>query len=118
MTREDAVKGLWDVANWHYGKYEQTHEEDYLNDSQFLMAVADMLKAQEPRLLTCADFEANPMLDDDGRLPCWCEDLICDSGWTAVSVGGVLPDHIKANGCRYWTSRPTDAQREATPWNL
>lgn len=48
MTREDAVKGLLNVADWHYGKYEQTHEEDYLNDGDFLTAVANMLKAQEP----------------------------------------------------------------------
>ena len=48
MTREGAVKGLLEVADWHYDKYEQTHEEDYLNDGDFLTAVANMLKAQEP----------------------------------------------------------------------
>ena len=48
MTRENAVKGLLEVADWHYGKYEQTHEEDYLNDGDFLTAVANLLKAQEP----------------------------------------------------------------------
>lgn len=78
--------------------------------------VIALLKAQEPRLLTAEDFESNTMLDDDGRLPCWCEDMVGGDGWTAVSVGGVLPDHVKANGCRYWTSRPTDEQREAEPW--
>lgn len=48
MVREDAVKGLRNVADWHYGKYEQTHEEDYLNDGDFLTAVANMLEMQEP----------------------------------------------------------------------
>ena len=35
MTMEDVVKRLRNVADWHYGKYEQTHEEDYLNDGDF-----------------------------------------------------------------------------------
>lgn len=111
MTKHEAIEVLEEVK--------------ILDDSMFAYSQAyndaldmaiEALKAQEARLLTAEDFESNPMLDDDGRLPCWCEDIICSDGWTAVSVGGVLPDHVKANGCRYWTSRPTDAQREATPW--
>ena len=79
-------------------------------------ATVALLKAQEPRLLNAADFENNPMLDKNGRLPCWCEDRLGDSGWTAVAVGGTEERYIKSTGCRYWTSCPTDEQMEATPW--
>lgn len=61
MTKENAVKGLRDVADWHYGKYEQTHEEDYLNDGDFLTAVANMLEAQEP---------VEPTIGGDADGPC------------------------------------------------
>ena len=112
MDREKIIEGLKKVLNDIVDGYitEPDMACNTINDA------IDLLKVQEPRLLTCADFESNPMLDDDGRLPCWCEDLICGSGWTAVSVGGVLPDHIKANGCRYWTSRPSDEQQKAVKW--
>ena len=45
--REKSIKGLLEIADWHYGKYEQTNEEDYLNDGDFLTAVANMLKEQD-----------------------------------------------------------------------
>ena len=112
MNREEVIKGLKRVSDDIINGY-ITEPDMACNTINYAV---DLLEMQEPRLLTCADFDANPMLDDDGRLPCWCEDLICDSGWTAVSVGGVLPDHIKANGCRYWTSRPTKEQMEVEPW--
>ena len=48
MTTIDAIKGLKEISEWNFGKYEQTGEEDYRNDGEFLANVAELLKAQEP----------------------------------------------------------------------
>ena len=122
MTREDAVKGLRNVADWHYGKYEQTHEEDYLNDGDFLTAVADMLKAQEARVMTLEEipYAVFGWMEMFGQLiPCVLEDVYADDtvGFANLDDGH---DYICASDYnktwRCWTSLPTDEQREATPW--
>ena len=69
MTREAAVKGLLDVADWHYGKYEQTHEEDYLNDGDFLTAVANMLKAQKPVVMVGAELTDAELIEEIRKAP-------------------------------------------------
>ena len=75
---------------------------------------ADRLaKAQEPRIVTQADFEN---ADDAGFIPAWCEEK--DTGEVyceCISIGAL--EDAKFGHVRWWTSRPTDAQREATPWN-
>jgi hypothetical protein len=124
MTREGAVKGLLGVADWHYGKYEQTHEEDYLNDGDFLTAVANMLKEQEPRVM---DFD-----DVVGGDECWLEAINGACGYAdcyaCTGTGEVQvfrckydnPQYIMAKDYlktwRCWTSRPTDEQREKVKW--
>ena len=72
----------------------------------------EIKEAQEPRLMTPEDFENNPDVDKQRRLPCWVEyeDGYC--GWSFVCEHEVED----ANGHRFWTSRPTDEQMEATPW--
>ena len=72
-----------------------------------------LLKAQEPRLVTEADFEN---ADPYGYLPVWVEDkddneIICDC-ITKYAITEPDEDYHY----RYWTFHPTDAQREATPW--
>lgn len=120
---EKFISGLLEISDWNYGKYEQTHEEDYLNDGDFLTAVANMLKAQEPRVMAVSEIGALangdvvwveftdgrllPMMVEDGCLMRWhflwriCEDAFYGEDYKA----------------RAWTSRPTDEQREATQWN-
>lgn len=124
MTREDAIKGLRSVADWHYGKYEQTHEEDYLNDGDFLTAVANMLKEQEPRVMTLGEVKS---LERDAVV--WYEhsgvnkqrprivEQVYDSG-IIFTDGGHWRFNADAYGknFRLWTSRPTEAEREAIPW--
>ena len=46
MTHKQAIKGLRAIADWHFGKYEQTREEGYEIDAEFLRDVADMLEAE------------------------------------------------------------------------
>ena len=72
-----------------------------------------LLKAQEPRLVTEADFDG---ADECGYLPVWVEDkddseIICDC-ITKRAITAPDEDYHY----RYWTSRPTEEQREATPW--
>jgi hypothetical protein len=71
--------------------------------------VVAALKAQEPRLVTIDDFKG---ADEYGWLPAWCEQQTDG----AVYCECILADALKEKGIRYWTSRPTDEQREATPW--
>jgi len=66
-----------------------------------------------PRLLTTEDFKDNPDVDKAGRLPCWVEykdDDYC--GWSFATDWEVSDSY----GHRFWTTRPTKAQMEATPW--
>ena len=136
MTREDAVKGLRNVADWHYGKYEQTHEEDYLNDGDFLTAVANMLKAQVPKVMTL-DLPPEEWRDKviwleiKGKKPIPClfrkcgdrmmfgryERIMSFDSIGSSKEGGFFLRNYGVNW-RCWTSRPTDEQREVTSWNV
>lgn len=74
-----------------------------------------LLKAQEPRVITIADFENNHDVDDLGYLNAWVDykdGNLC--GWATICVRDV-GEFVDVR--RYWTSRPTDEQKEATPWN-
>lgn len=85
-----------------------------------------LLKVQEPRLLTLAEALAADYVYLEiklhASLPCGCCILAVDPD------GGILPLH--KGFCAYldgedygidwrcWTSRPTEEQREATPWQV
>lgn len=73
----------------------------------------ELLKAQEPRVMTLEDFENNPNVDQYGCLPCWMEyrEEPKWDGWAEATVHTCVE-----YGRRPWTSRPTDEQREAEPW--
>jgi hypothetical protein len=127
MTREDAVKGLRNVADWHYGKYEQTHEEDYLNDGDFLTAVANMLKEQVPRVMTLEEVK---MLDSDYyylesmRSPGKeLREIVGAYGLTCVTWPSItwarqtMGDSGYGKTWRCWTSRPDEKRRAETPWD-
>lgn len=72
----------------------------------------ELLKAQEPRIVTEADFKN---ADEAGFIPAWCEEkdtaeVYCE----CISIGAL--EDAKFGHMRWWTSRPTDEQMEATPW--
>lgn len=67
------------------------------------------LEAQEPRLVTKDDFVN---ADEYGWLPAWCEEEYAG----AVYCECICVDALKEKGVRYWTSKPTDEQREAVKW--
>lgn len=81
------------------------------NCFQNLMSDAlSLLKAQEPRLLTEADFVN---ADHYGYMPAWAEEKNGDQFWKIVRVASL---GLEKKRLRYWTSRPTDEQREAVKW--
>ena len=74
---------------------------------------ADRLqKMQEPRIVTESDFNS---ADEYGYIPVWTEEKDGDMYWECIPKVAITdPDGIEV--LRYWTSRPTDEQREAIPW--
>lgn len=82
------------------------------------MAAQELLKAQEPHVMTKRDFENNPMVDENGSLPAFVEYREMNGIARPVDGWGVInrPWVDGYNDRRFWTSRPTDEQMEATPW--
>ena len=76
-----------------------------------------LLKAQEPRVMAREEYVAWVDTPFTERDPVLCErknkrgSILC---WDNLPVCSV-EDY--GNDVRCWTSRPTDAQREATPWD-
>ena len=77
----------------------------------------EALKAQEPRVMTLEEYDAwtdipfterDPVFHEErtkrGSVTCWVNTCVCS-----------LREYGKNDRC--WTSRPTDEQMEATPWN-
>ena len=76
----------------------------------------EAVKAQKPRVMTLEEYEAwidtpfterNPVFHEErtkrGTVTCWVNTVVC-----------TLREYGKNDRC--WTSKPTDEQREATPW--
>lgn len=77
-----------------------------------MMDAIALLKAQEPRLITQDEFFNHPDRSAQGCLPLWYEEKSGKQGWCFVYYLAENPGEEK----RYWTSRPTNEQREAAPW--
>jgi len=103
--REKVIKWLAEEA--------VEHEEEEVRDLAHTALL--MLEEQEPRVVTTADFENNPNLDDGGHLNVWEE---YKDGtryrWNTINVNDV---RAFTDIHRYWTSRPTPEQMRAVPWN-
>lgn len=117
--REKVIKGLEAhvdgsgcMANCPYWTMKSLNCSVLLANDAFAL-----LKAQEPRVMTLKEYEAwidtpfterNPVFHEErtkrGTVTCWVNTVVC-----------TLREYGKNDRC--WTSRPTDEQREATPWN-
>ena len=96
-------------------------------------SVEDLLKAQEPRVMTAEDMwtlKFNDTVIIEQKIPSLLIPAIVRDNIkhdhalevlqvvTASTDGTANADYeYYGNTWRCWTSRPTDAQREATPWN-
>lgn len=80
------------------------------------------LKAQEPRLITNADFENKELVDSAGSMPAWIEYRHGEE-WDEYNDGNddewsmVYQFNFESEFYRCWTSRPTDEQRKAVKWD-
>ncbi len=124
--REKVIEGL------EFTLVESCWDADRAFDEQLMIeAVTDaitLLKAQEPHVIRFDEInnyevlwlEVRDVETEDGLAPWiktasgrWFSPLLCSE---------TRPDMILSTPreygriCRCWTSRPTDAQREATPW--
>ena len=81
------------------------------------------LKVQEPRMMT-----EQEMRDAEPGAVIYCEQrdevrtyltplIKYDDGVFENRFLGAEPEAAQLPNIRFWTSRPTDEQREATPWN-
>ena len=93
------------------------------------MLIAELLKAQEPRVIRFDEInnyevlwlEVRDVETEDGLAP-WVK--IASGRWfSPLLCSEVQPDMILSTPdeygkiCRCWTSRPTEEQREAEPWD-
>ena len=80
---------------------------------QLITDALELLKAQEPRLITEDDF-ANA--DNYGYLPAWVENHCTSEMYFECIPIHAITDPDSKGEYRFWTSRPTNEQREAIPW--
>lgn len=123
--REKVIKGLECCAECGKCKsecpYDGKNDSTYGCTTQLAKDALALLKAQEPRVMTKE--EIKDYLDDpDGdKKPLWLEwhSIPALSGWVLASqVSDLMKRYMDSynNTWRPWTSRPTDEQRAATPW--
>ena len=123
---EKAIKGLRCLSNPYIQDMDERDCENckYDNASCFLDVTADalsLLKAQEPRVMTLEKAKNSEF--------CFCESgsvfachMFVDpaDGFATIQQFGRPDLLIDSNeygiSFRCWTSRPTDEQRETTPW--
>ena len=90
----------------YYPCYDQdTTSEKLLSDA------LELLKAQEPHLVTKEDFQD---ADEWGYLPVWCETVEGRVYCECILLTALA---IEQGLYRYWTAMPTDEQREAVKWD-
>lgn len=132
---DKVIKGLECCTDIAIGCDECPYSDDCERDEGVIALTRDaleMLKAQEPRVMTLEEVLGNTI---GIGLPCWIEDHIEDVCVPVLIPAVVTTDdtYVQYSGddcyegalyhrdygkrMRCWTSRPTDEQREATPWD-
>ena len=125
LDRVKVIKGLGDALQLLANDV----PERYLGYSAgACLDAIELLKAQEPHVIQFDEIDNFEVLwlevrdvDAEKGLAPWVK--TADGRWFSPLVcGKERPDMILATECEYgricrcWTSRPTDAQREAIPW--
>ena len=123
----DGIPNICEVTECPYrGDVSCAHE--LAHDARLL--IGELLKAQEPRVMTWEEAQTNvnegpfiiiEVLDSTGTeidYGVLVGDVyeMSEGSILTVSDFGMLKDEYGKH-FRMWTSRPTDEQREATPWN-
>ena len=114
---ELCLEGLSDICPYKDSDAPGGCRDELMHDALVL------LKAQEPRVMTLEYFDNSPDKDSKGCLVAWVEyrrdeewaeywEDTCDE-WSVIR----RDDFYSGESYRFWTSRPSDEQREAIPWN-
>ena len=137
--REKVIKGLECCAECGKCKsecpYDGKENSIYGCTTQLAKDALELLKAQEPRVMTLheIDYVINTTSKENERI-FWAEvrsrtrksfgvfqlDIAVDDNYEALLLGCSWPACYNRSTYgikwRCWTSRPTDAQKEAVPW--
>lgn len=106
----DGIPNICEVTECPYRDNKAYCVHELAHDAGML--ISELLKAQEPRLVTESDFDG---ADKYGYIPVWTEEKDGDMYWECIPKAAITdPDGIEV--LQYWTSRPTDEQREAVKW--
>ncbi len=110
MTKHEAIEVLEEVKMLDDSMF--AYSQVY-NDA--LDMAIEALKAQEPRVMTLREWISAPE-PADGECLCY---EIKGKGLQAMLVKAFDGTrHLYGKAFRVWTARPTDEQREATPWQV
>jgi len=122
-TREAVIKEFKD----NYRRYSPGYAHVLVRNWAIRDAI-DLLEAQEPRVMTWDELIATDHVyietNKDGQkyIVPGIVTIVRDTAVIAsVRIGtrlidGTIDKDVYGIECRCWTSRPTDTQREATPW--
>ena len=124
-TREAVIKEFKD----NYRRYSPGYAHVFVRNWAIRDAI-DLLEAQKPRVMTWDELIATDHVyietNKDGQkyIVPGIVTIVRDTAVIAsVRIGtrlidGTIDKDVYGIECRCWTSRPTDTQREATPWRF
>ena len=113
MDREKAIR----ILEGNYKSFVFRHKGELLTVNELIA----LLKAQEPRVMTLEEARKDiEVWYESVNGACGWGDLCYDANlelalYTLHGIKGVK-EEAYGKTWRCWTSRPTDEQREATPW--
>lgn len=138
MTDEEKIlsdlKGIAEYFMELYREEEDHHIYGQHYDRMVVVSnacnlIEELLKEQEPRVLTLEEVENSdaPVIVDSYDMPLYYasfEPEFSNETWARFYTLGeegftkfLIEDYNKANMWRCWSSRPTDEQREAVKWD-
>lgn len=114
--REQVISGLECAIDENHGDFKNCHSCAYRKDIDHFQYVcdgdrccADAIELLLPHIITEADFDN---ADEYGYIPAWVEDKETNE----LYADCITKVTLRTDGYRYWSDKPTNEQRENTPW--
>lgn len=125
--REKVIQGLECCSNGicYAGKcpYENGDNESIECIKKLAEDALSLLKAQEPRVMTPEEVADQPegtvvWMEQHTEERDYISAMVCNGKGRIGNYGiGINLEDLDAKDIRFWTSRPTDEQREAVKWD-